>query len=134
MPIRVTTPSGAGLDYASPFLGPVDHTIQVNVTLTGLTANEIDKYGYLKPGVPFAADGTSVGVGEFVYGVNPEAVKVAPDNSAASLAALTTQQIALAVEGVVLRDVVEDMLGRALTADEVAGFNLAGSQLRLTNT
>lgn len=133
-PIRVTTPAGAGLDYAHPFLGPVDHTLQVSVTLSGLSANEIDKYGYLKPGVPFAADGTPVGVGEYVYGVTVEAVKVADDNAAATIAALTTQQVALGVEGTVNRDVVEDILGRALTADEIAGFALAGSNLRLTKT
>lgn len=133
-PIRVTTPSGSGLDYANPFIGPVDHTLQVAVTLSGLTSAEIDSYGYLKPGVPFAADGTTVGAGEYVYGVTVEAVKVANDNATATIAALTTQQVALAIIGMVNRDVVEDMLGRAYTAAEIAGFALAGSLLRLSKT
>jgi hypothetical protein len=134
MPIRVTTPAGAGLDYASPFIGPVDHTVQLAVTLTNLTNKEIDKYGYLKPGVPFDKAGVPIATGKAVFGVTVEAVKVAADNAAATIAALTTAQVALAMIAVLNRDVVEDILGRALTADEIAGFDLAGSHIRLTNT
>lgn len=131
MPIKITKTSLASNTYASPFLGPVDHTVQVNLVLSGLSDDEIDARGWLKPGIPFAKDGTLVGAADFVYGVTIEPTKVADDNEAATIAALPDQWVGLAVIGCVIQDMAETFLGRAYTADEIAGFDRAGSKLVL---
>jgi hypothetical protein len=217
--LSVTKTTGAAV-YGSPFVGPVNHTAAIDVDLTGLTSDEIDAKGYLKPGVPlsragaliaaltrstpgtpaYTRAGTSDGVigsvvGRFgapaetitatcitedtdagtfrvegsvsgflgiatvavafdspvigftiadgaedwdigdvitipvtggvqdkVFGVVPAPTKVAADNAVATIAALGTVPVVLALIGAINRDVVEDHLGRALTAAEVAGF------------
>lgn len=134
MPISVTAKSGAGKDYVSPFVGPINHTVGLAVALSGLTNKEIDSKGYVKAGVPFAKNGTLVTAGEFVFGVTVEATKVAADNEAATIAALGTVELAIAVIAVVNRDIAEDILERAYTADEVTGFDLAGSKVVLLLT
>lgn len=115
----------SGEIYPLPFVGPYDHTHAIAVDLSALTADEIDADGYLKPGVPLSAAGALVGVGVPVFGVTIEPLKVADNNEAATIAALGTIDIAVATIAQVNRAVIEDILGRALTADEVAGFSLA---------
>lgn len=131
MPISVTTPSGAGADYGSPFVGPVDHQASIGVDLSNLTDDEIDSKGYVKPGVPLTKAGALLGAGDFVYGCVIGAVKVAADNDSATIAALGVIQIAVATICQVNQDALEDILGRALTADEIAGFDTAGSKVVL---
>lgn len=53
MPIEITTVAG-GVGYASPFVGPIDHTVHVKIDISTLTTDEVDAYGFLKPGVPLA--------------------------------------------------------------------------------
>lgn len=131
-PIRIKETAQAGATYASPFQGPVDDFVQVAIDLSSLTSAEIDQYGYLKPGIPFTKAGTLVGASPaFVYGVTVEAIKVADDNESATISALPDMWVGLAVSGSVIRDIVEDMLGRALTSNEAAGFDRAGCKLIL---
>jgi hypothetical protein len=137
MPVNVKTVRQAGSGYALPFLGPhTDYTVQIDIDVTALTDDEIDQDGYLKPGTPFDIAGALVGASPaFVYGVSIEPIKVAEGNDAASIAAASDAfQIAVLVIGIVNRDAVEDNLGRALTANEIAGFDRAGSKLVLTAT
>lgn len=61
MPLEMTAYSGVSL-YTSPFIGPVDHTAQIRLDISGLTTNEVDSDGYLKPGVPLTKGGLRVGV------------------------------------------------------------------------
>lgn len=117
--------------YGSPFIGPVNHTVQLRINPSQFTSAEIDADGRLKPGVPLGADGTAIGAAEAVFGVNYESVKVAASNSTADLAAATAADIAVATIAQVNRDQVEANLGRVLTANEIAGFALAGSNLVL---
>lgn len=133
-PIDVTAKLAEGQAYASPFVGPTPFTVPLRVDLSGLTTDEVDAEGWLKPGVPLTNAGVLVGVAPaFVYGCVHEAVKVAEDNTA--LAGITADfDVAMVPIGVVNRDVLEDILGRALTVDEIAGFDRAGSKLVLTNT
>jgi hypothetical protein len=132
MPIRFTTASGGGQTYGQPLLGPVDHEVQIPVVLSGMTNAEIDAHGYLKPGVPLTKAGTLVGASPaFVYGVTIEAVKVADDNASGTISALGTQDIAVAVVGSVIQDMAESNLGRVYSANEIAGFDRAGSKLVL---
>lgn len=132
MPLAITTTAG-GTNYASPFVGPVDHVVHIKIDISGLTTDEVDADGYLKPGVPFLSTGLLVTAGA-VYGVTIEAAKVAADNASATLAAATDVLIACATHGIVNRDIAEDNLGRAYAAAEIAGFAAAGSTLKLTTT
>ena len=128
MPLTVTKTTG-DYAYGSPFVGPVDHTAVLDVPLSALTDDEIDSQGNLKPGIPLTKAGALVGVAPaFVYGVTVEAVKVAADNASATIAALGTIHVTVSTIAMVKKDMVEDILGRALTADELAGFDRAGSK------
>lgn len=135
MPIIVSATTG-GTSYASPFVGPTNHVVHVKVDLSGLTTDEVDANGYLKPGVPLTSAGILVAAGA-VFGVTVEAtrlpVTVPPTNT--TLAAETADcLVAIATHGIVCRDAAEDDLGRAYTAAEIAGFAAAGSRLTLTTT
>jgi hypothetical protein len=137
MPIRVTSTTG-GLAHAPVFVtGPLETDIVV-CDISDLTINEVDQDGFLKPGVPLSKVGDLVGAAVPVYGVTIEPIRIPhatipPTN--ASLAADTgTVQIAVGVMGKVNRDIMEDNLGRALTANEIAGFALADCRVILTRT
>jgi hypothetical protein len=138
MPIGIKVLASEGVTYGAPFVGHAHSTDVVLVDISDLTTAEVDADNMLKPGIPFAKDGSLVGSGVPVYGVTLEAVplKHATDPATdVSLAADTgTMQVAVGTHGVVNRDVCEDNLGRALTADEIAGFALAGSNIHLTRT
>jgi hypothetical protein len=58
MPITVEETEG-GTAYASPFVGPVDHTAHVRVDVSALTTSQVDSKGYLKPGVVLTLDGVA---------------------------------------------------------------------------
>lgn len=131
MPVRVTVDSGGGQDLANPFVGPVNHTVGIQVALSTMTTGEIDKYGYLKPGLPLTKAGAKIAAAGFVFGVTVEAVKVAANNLAATIAALGTQEAAVATIGQVNRKIAEANLMRVYTAAEIAGFDLAGCKLVL---
>lgn len=137
MPIQISSVAEQS-SYGHPFVGEVLATDVVLVDISDLTTNEVDADGYLKPGVPFDKSGNTIANGVAVYGVTMEPIKlthatVPPTN--VSLAADTaTQQVALGIAGLVNRDICKDNLGRVLTADEIAGFDLAGSKLHLTRT
>ncbi len=128
MPIRTTSLATADDVYASPFVGPINHSVSIDCNIANLTAFEVDADGVLKPGVPLMATGALVGAAGVAYGVTIEATKLVANNGAARTG---TFQVAVATLGLVNRDVVEDILGRVLTANEIAGF---GGGLKLTNT
>lgn len=132
MPLTRRDLMTSGEIYPLPFVGPYNHTHAISINLTQFTSNEIDADGYLKPGIPLDAAGALVGIAPaYVFGVTIEPLKVADDNAAATIAALGSVDIALATIGQVNRAAVEDILGRVLTADEVAGFARAGSKMHL---
>lgn len=136
MPMSVTKISG-GIGYGNPWIGGVNHPAQITVDVSGLTTDEVDQFGYLKPGVPLTKAGILVGASPaFVYGVTIEAQKIVPDNPTnTTLAAVTVDPIiTVNTVGHVNRDVIEDNLGRALTANEIAGFDAAGSKIALSAT
>jgi hypothetical protein len=134
--MRIETAAG-GRAYSNPFIGGVDHPAQIKVDVSGLTIDEVDEFGYLKPGVPLAKTGILVGADPaFVYGMTFEAqriVAVNPTNDI--LAAITVDPIiTINTVGHANRDVIEDNLGRALTANEIAGFDRAGCKIALSAT
>ena len=109
--------------------GNVQYTLAIPVDLTLMTNKEIDADGNLKPGIPLDRTGTMIGAAPaFVYGVTVELFKVAEDNTAPSIAALGTQDVPVTLLCAVVRDIAEDILDRAYTANELAGFDRAGSK------
>lgn len=134
MPLRISTTDG-GASHGNPFVGPIVATAHVKVDVSDMGDKEVDANGYLKPGVPLKQDGNLVGSGAYVFGVTVEAVKVATGNTDAILDAVTTDPlVAVATICQVSQDIIEDTLGRALTADELAGFDVAGSKVSLIRT
>lgn len=140
MPIKVASTAG-GTAYGHPFIGPMGPLEHVKIDLSVLTTNEVDSAGYLKPGVPFKlASGLGVLVTagtDSIYGVCPEAtrlnVTVPPTNT--TLAAETGDHfVGLCISGLISRDIGEDNLGRAYSANEITAFTVAPCQLRLGQT
>lgn len=125
MPIEITSLSGGGTVYGSPFIGPVSYVMQIDIDVTALTTREVDSDGYLKPGVPFLASGALVSApAQSILGVVIEALRVAGGNAAGDFsAASAAHQIGLATIGQINRDVVEDNMGAAFTADELDAFS-----------
>jgi hypothetical protein len=137
MPLSVVKTSGT-TTYGHPFIGSVLGLQQVVVDISTLTTDEVDADGFLKPGVPFQKDGTlvSAGSGQFVYAVNPEPIKIityVPTNTLLG-ADVATIPVGMGTIGECNRDIIEDNLGRALTANELTAFNAAGSMIHVTNT
>lgn len=140
MPPRITA-TGTGADvYAPVFTNAVLGLQQVVVDISELTTAEVDADGYLKPGVPFKKDGTLADGtgGEFIYAVNPEPQFIGhatiPPTDASLAADTATVPLGMGTIGEVNRDVAEDNMGRAYTANELAAFNAAGSMIHVTNT
>jgi hypothetical protein len=137
MPISISKTTG-GATHASPFVGPVQHTDHIKLDVSTLTIAEVDQFGYLKPGVPLRQNGALVSAnsGQFIYGVPIEPIKIVAENPTdVSLAADTSDPlIAVGVIGVLNRDIIEDNLGRAVSANELLAFAAAGCTLHLTTT
>lgn len=136
MPIRIENTAG-GLAHSPVFVGEIRGTDTVVLDISDLTTKEVDADGFLKPGVPLSKAGDLVGNGVAVWGVTIEAIKIPHATippTDVSLAADTGTCPMTVGFGLVNRDVAEDNLGRAYTADEIAGFDLAGSNCRITRT
>lgn len=132
MPMRSQVNTVGGQVYGRPTVGVLEHAAQRAINVSVLTVNEVDSDGYLKPGVPFDRTGVLVIATVPTFGVSIEPIKVAAGNDSTSLtAAGTAVQVTLQVIGMVNRKIAEDNLGRAYTAAEIAGFDLAGSKLVL---
>ena len=126
------TPGGPA--YAAVIVGAVLGMTHIKLDVSTLTAAEIDANGYSKPGIPLQKDGTLVsGAGQSVYGITIEASKFRVDNTGLA-ADVTDPIIAVCTSGLVNLDIVEDNLGRALSANELAAFTGGGCRLQLTTT
>jgi hypothetical protein len=136
MPISVKETSG-GTVYGNPLVGTPGPFTHIKLDLSTLTTDEVDADGNLKPGCVFESNGTPVGSGQICYGIVVEAIKL-PITLPRTNTTLGNETgdplIAVSTAGLVNRDVAEDNLGRAYTADELAGFVIAGSNFSLTTT
>lgn len=130
MPISITSTSG-GTAYASPFVGRIDHFVTIEVDASALTSREVDADGYLKPGVTFnLATGLLPTAAGQKVGVVHEPIKLGA--SLAAVQAITNDPpVALGVIGVLNRDIMEDNMGSAVSANEIAALDGAGSRLVL---
>jgi hypothetical protein len=119
MPISVTSTAG-GTGYVDIRVGTCQiHQMLVDVSTLG-SADDAD--GYLPVGLPLNATGAPVGTGEDAYGiVGPEPVLLGTVDHFGNCI----------LAGVLNRDAIEDNLGRALSADELAGIASGMPQIRL---
>lgn len=135
MPLKVSTTTGT-TGYGHPIVGKALGLLQVVVDISELTTAEVDADGFLKPGVMFKSDGTQPDGSGFVYGVNPEPIKIVDYVPTDVLLAADTATIPVGcvTAGILNRDIIEDNLGRSLTGNEVTALAAAGSHFTLTNT
>lgn len=137
MPLRIKKTAG-DTTYGPVFLGEILAMEQVVIDISELTTDEVDADGWLKPGVPFKQDGTLADGSGHIYAVNPEPqdlflATVPPTNT--SLGNDTkTFPLGMGTMGTVNRDIIEDNLGRALTANELTAFATAPCKINLTLT
>ena len=124
-PIAVKSTAAAGEVHPTPFVGPCDHPVAIRVDVSSFTANEVDAYGYLKPGVLLTRAGLRPAAGQAAHGAVAEATKIA-DNNGAALATAPDIDVTVYTECAINRAILEDSLGRALTADELASVGVAG--------
>ena len=135
MPLKVSTTTGT-TGYGHPIVGKALGLIQVVVDISELTTAEVDADGMLKPGVMFKSDGTQPDGSGFLYAVNPEPIKIVDYVPTDVLLAADTATIPVGCVsgGMLQRDIIEDNLGRAMTANELAAVTAAGSQFQVTLT
>ena len=137
MPLKIKKTAG-DTTYGPVFLGEILAMEQVLIDVSELTTDEVDADGWLKPGVPFKQDGTLADGSGCIYAVNPEPqdlmlATVPPTNT--SLGNDTkTFPLGMGTMGTVNRDIIEDNLGRALTANELTAFATAPCKINLTLT
>lgn len=135
MPIAIDVTAG-GTTHTSPIISPITNRHHIKVDISGLTTAEVDANGYLKPGVPLRLTG-GLGVlisapSQAIDGITIEQTKVAASNATAVLAAATDCLVAVTTHCTVNRDLGEDVLGRAYSADEIAA--MAAAFVYLTST
>lgn len=133
MPIKVRGLTTGGEVHSSPFIGPINHTVAIRVDVSTLTSVEVDANGWLKPGILLLQAGTPVtGAAQVIYGAVVEPVKLADD--VAGLASAPDVDVSVALFCLLNRDILEDIMGRALSANELAAVAAAGSHVALTPT
>lgn len=132
--MKIETTQAAGESYASAFIGPVDHRRNVNVDVTALPADTgsggaLDENGVLKPNYPLRDTGAPIsGPGQRAV-VTVEGSKLLKDNVAATIAAGGTRMIGCADRGAINRRIMEDTMGRVLTADEISALDTGNFSL-----
>lgn len=131
MPIDIKKTAG-GKVHNNPVIGPSHFRRTLRVTPSDFTSAEVDANGYLKPGVPLQGSGELVDdTDQVIKGVVLEAVKIAASNSATDLSAAPAVDVAVLCIGTVNRKLIEDNLGRTLTANELSAFEAAGCRIEL---
>jgi hypothetical protein len=121
MPISVTNTAAAGVSYIDIRVGEaVVH--QGLIDVSALTSVD-DANGSLPVGLPLKADGAPVTAGtDVIFGlVGPEPVKLQAADHFGNVF----------LSGVFNRDAIEDNLGRALTANELAAIVLVKDRITL---
>lgn len=120
MPISITSTAG-GTGYVDIRVGDGHGIHQGLLDVSTLTSSD-DAEGYLPPGLPISATGDPVGSSEDAYGIiGPEPVKLGSADHFGNMI----------MSGVLNRDAIEDNLGRALSADELAGIASGMPQIKL---
>lgn len=115
MPISVTTTAAPGTAYGDIRVGECQ--VHQSLLAAASLAASRDANGSLPVGLPVKVDGTPISApGQTTFGlVGPESVKLGSVNIFGNVI----------LSGNVNRDMIEDNLGRALTADEIASLPAA---------
>lgn len=133
MPLE-TTLTASDATYGNAFLNNIDAVDHIKIDVSTLTTDEVDSNGYLKPNVPLKSDGTLVsGTSQTVYGLTVEATKLPGRTDNASLSSDTSDPlIAVTTDALINRDIAEDNLGRALSANELSALTAGGFKVTST--
>lgn len=133
MPLGTTKTAGDQA-YGNAFLSPIEAVDHVKLDVSTLTTAEVDANGYLKPNTPLKQDGTIVsGASQTVYGLTVEAVKLPGRTDNANLASDTSDPlVAVTTHALINRDIAEDNLGRALSANELSALTAGGFKVTTT--
>ena len=118
MPISFERTAG-GTGYVDVRVGEGHAIHQATLDVSGIT--DVDADGYIPPGLPLQASGAPVDAVDQTakYVVGPEAVKEGDaDHFGNAL-----------LDGALNQDAIEDNLGRALTANEIAALASGGFKL-----
>lgn len=117
MPMSVTNTSAPGRAYIDIRVGECQ-VHQVKLDVSGLTSAD-DADGYLPPGLPITTAGIPVAAGTDVIAglIGPEPVKIGSDDIFGNIF----------LSGTFNRDAIEDNLGRAVSANELAAIALVGA-------
>lgn len=142
MPLQSTPTGTGGTTQADPFVGtpgPSSNLLVDVSTLTVGATGEVGVDGRLNAGVVLTRTGaTCTGTAAVAYGVTREPQQLALATippTAAVMAAATDQFVGVCTSGLLNRDIMEDNLGRALTAAEIAALETnAGTRFTLTST
>lgn len=124
MPMQYTPTSTGGTGYGDPFVGRPGPAANGLLDVSTMSTNEVDEFGFVKPGVIVTITGASAGAAtDIAYGVVPEPTKIPhatiPPTNASLLADTAVYPIGVFTSGLLNRDIIEDNLGRALTANEL---------------
>lgn len=128
MPLTITRTTGDTL-YPDPFI-QAGFVASVVVDVSALTTTFVDSNGYLKPGTIVKADGTLItGADQLAFGMVRHPIKVAAGNDSTSLNAATDIPVPVVTHGIVNQTLVADLLGRVLSANELAALVLGGRNI-----
>lgn len=128
MPVRIRDGTQGVQTPVTPFVGPIDHTQPVEIDPSDFFGSDwLDARGYLKQGTPLQADGTPVSdVDQVVAGCLVEATQIVfPEGAAITqtmLDAEADRPVIITPVCQLNQDVLEDSLGRALNANELAAI------------
>lgn len=130
MPPITSSTTNEGTRYGFPFLGNIDERLSERLDVSTLhDTGLVDANGYLKPGSPLRLSSQLLvpvdGADQKVRGITFEAIKVAKSNSATDLNNADDLDVVVAVIGTVDRAIVENNLGRVLSANEVTAIENA---------
>lgn len=120
MPIQITTTTG-GTAYADIRVGTNHNVHQAILDVSEITA---DAEGYYPPGLPLQASGAPISGSSQTakYVVGPEAVKEQAADFFGNVL----------LDGSLNQDMMEDNLGRVLSANEIAALAAGGFKLIYT--
>lgn len=128
MPLTITRTVGDTL-YPDPFI-QAGHVTSVVVDVSALTTTFVDADGYLKPGTILRINGTVVsGADQIAFGMVRFPIKVAATNTDTALGAGVDIPVPVVTHGVVNTTLCADLLGRALSANELAALVLGGGNI-----
>jgi hypothetical protein len=128
MPVFITKTAG-GTGYANPFVHTPIDPAHVKVDVSALSADtgsggQVDAYGYIKPGTILKSDGTPIsGASQVAWGVVFEPTQIPGEVDNSDLAGAQDFLVTVGTGGLLNRDIVEDMLGRAITANELSALD-----------